>query len=136
MDKTSKKVTKDPRRLEQGKKSYETSMKRLKEKILEDNQPPTSSTSAPTCDPHLLHLPLNVTPKLLHLPLHMTLHLFMVLVCLLYLPLLFVYFFHITLPRLKIKNTTMITRQLSMSKKSKINHQNDVIYLRKIYTIK
>ena len=51
MDKTSKKVTKDPRRVEQGKKSYETRMKRLKEKILENNQPPTSSTSSPTCDP-------------------------------------------------------------------------------------
>ena len=51
MDKTSKKVTKDPRRVEQGKKSYETRMNRLKEKILENNQPPTSSTSSPTCDP-------------------------------------------------------------------------------------
>ena len=37
MDKTSEKVTKDPKRQEQGKKSHETYMKRLKEKILEDN---------------------------------------------------------------------------------------------------
>ena len=51
MDKTSKKATKDPRRVKQGKKSDETCMKRLKEKILEDNQPPTSSTSSSTCDP-------------------------------------------------------------------------------------
>ena len=38
MDKTSQKVTKDPKRQERGKKSHETYMKRLKEKILEDNQ--------------------------------------------------------------------------------------------------
>ena len=35
MDKTSQKVTKDPKRQERGKKSHETYMKRLKEKILE-----------------------------------------------------------------------------------------------------
>ena len=38
MDKTSLKVTKDPKRQERGKKSHETYMKTLKEKILEDNQ--------------------------------------------------------------------------------------------------
>ena len=38
MDKTSQKVTKDPKRQERGKKSHETYMKKLKEKILEDNQ--------------------------------------------------------------------------------------------------
>ena len=43
MDKTSQKVTKDPKRQERGKKSHETYMKRLKEKILEDNQLPTPS---------------------------------------------------------------------------------------------
>ena len=48
MDKTSQKVTKDPKRVEQGKKSYETRMKRLKKEILEEHQPPTSSS---TCDP-------------------------------------------------------------------------------------
>ena len=51
MDKTSKKVTKDPERQEQGKKSRETYIKRLKEKLLEDNQMPTPSTSSSTCDP-------------------------------------------------------------------------------------
>ena len=51
MEKASQKVTKDPRRVEQGKKSYETCMKRLKEKILEDNQPLTPSTSSFTCNP-------------------------------------------------------------------------------------
>ena len=50
MDKTSQRiVTKDPKRQERGKKSHETYMKRLKEKILEDNQLPTpSSTDRPT----------------------------------------------------------------------------------------
>ena len=43
MDKTSEKVTKDPERQEQGKESHHTYMKRLKEKILEDNQLPTLS---------------------------------------------------------------------------------------------
>ena len=37
MDKTSQKVTKDPKRQERGKRSQETYMKRLREKILEDN---------------------------------------------------------------------------------------------------
>ena len=51
MEKTSETNTKDPRRVEQGKKSYETRMKRLKEKILEDNELPIPSTSPSTCDP-------------------------------------------------------------------------------------
>ena len=38
MNKTSGKVTKVPKRQERGKKSHETYMKRLKEKILRDNQ--------------------------------------------------------------------------------------------------
>ena len=51
MDKTSKKVTKYPKRQERGKKSHETNMKRLEEKIMEDNQPPTPSTCSPTGGP-------------------------------------------------------------------------------------
>ena len=51
MDKTSKKVTKDPKRQERGKKSHETYIKRLKQKILEDNQMTASSTSSSTSDP-------------------------------------------------------------------------------------
>ena len=52
MDKTSKKeVTKDPKRQGRAKKSHEMYMKRLKEKILEDNQLPTPSTSSSTGDP-------------------------------------------------------------------------------------
>ena len=37
MGKTSENVTKDPKRQERGKKSHKTYMKKLKEKILEDN---------------------------------------------------------------------------------------------------
>ena len=55
MDKTSQKVTKDPRRVERGKKSYETHMKRLKEEILEElsfsTGVPTPFTSLSTGDP-------------------------------------------------------------------------------------
>ena len=51
MDKTSKKVTKYPKRQERGKKSHETNMKRLEEKIMEDNQPPTPSSSSPIGGP-------------------------------------------------------------------------------------
>ena len=51
MDKTSQKVTKDPKHVEQGKKSYETRMKKLKEQMLEEHQLPTPSTSSSTCDP-------------------------------------------------------------------------------------
>ena len=44
MDKTSQKVaTKDPKRQERGKNSHKTYMKRVKVKILEDNQLPTPS---------------------------------------------------------------------------------------------
>ena len=66
MGKTSEKVKKDPRRVEQSKRSYERRMKRLKEQILEEHQPPTpsissstsnptSSTSSSTCDPTSSH---------------------------------------------------------------------------------
>ena len=48
----------------------------------------------------------------------------MELVFLLSLHLAFVYFLHITLPRLKIKNPSM---------KNKANHQNDVTCFKKIY---
>ena len=45
MEKASEEVTKDPKRQERCKKSHETYMKRLKEKIIEDNQLPTPSTT-------------------------------------------------------------------------------------------
>ena len=115
MDKTSKKVTKDPKRQERGKKSHETYMKRLKEKIMEDNQVARPSTSSSTGDPTT------------STPCHATrsndtyvynvgiLAVLAIGVC-------------VFILRLKIKNK-------SMSKK-RINHrQNDVICFRKIYTI-
>ena len=37
MDKTLQKATKDPKRVEQGKKSYKTGMKNPKEQILEEH---------------------------------------------------------------------------------------------------
>ena len=63
MDKASKKVTKDPKRQERGRKSHKTNMKRLKEKILEDNQLTTLSptdrpTPSSTGDSTLLTLPI------------------------------------------------------------------------------
>ena len=131
MDKTSKKVTKDPTRQEKGIKSHVMCMKRLKKQILEDN-----------CLPLLLRVTLNllllllqVTLRLLPLPLQLTLCLlplpmpqnqmvlmFMVLVYLLSLPLVFVYFLHITLS-LKIKHKPM---------KKNINH-NDFTSLKNLY---
>ena len=51
MDKTSQKVTKDPKRKEEDKKSYKTYMKRLKKNILQDIQISTpSSNSTPSMD--------------------------------------------------------------------------------------
>ena len=44
MDKTSVKVTKDPKRQERGRRSHETYMKRLNKEILKDNQLFTSSS--------------------------------------------------------------------------------------------
>ena len=58
MSKTSEKVTKDPRRVEKDKNSYKTCMKRLKEQILEEYQPPTLSTFSSTCD----HTPSTSSP--------------------------------------------------------------------------
>ena len=55
MDRVLQKVTKDPRRVERGKKSYETHMKKLKEEMLEElsssTGDPTPSTSLSTGDP-------------------------------------------------------------------------------------
>ena len=63
MNKTSKKVTKDLKRQERGKKSHETYMKRLKEKMLEDNQMPSPSISPSTSD---------LTPSTPSMPSHTT----------------------------------------------------------------
>ena len=45
MDKTPQKVTNDPKRQGQGKKSHQTYAKRLKENILRNNQLTTSSST-------------------------------------------------------------------------------------------
>ena len=127
MDKISEKVTKDPKRQEQGKKSHETYMKRLKEKILEDNQLPTPShTNSLRLPPlllHLLPLPLRVILRLLPLPTTQG-QMILTPIALLYLlslPLVFVYF---SLFRLKIKK---------LSIKNRIRCHNDFMSLRNLY---
>ena len=98
MDKISEKVTKDPKRQEQGKKSHETYMKRLNEKILEDNQlptpSPTNSLRLPPLLLHLLPLPLRVILRLLPLLITQGQMLLtpIALLYLLSLPFVFVYF--------------------------------------------
>ena len=127
MDKISEKVTKDPKRQEQGKKSHETYMKRLKEKILEDNQLPTPShTNSLRLPPlllHLLPLPLRVILRLLPLPTTQG-QMILTPIALLYLlslPLVFVYF---SLFRLKIKK---------LSIKNRIRCHSDFMSLRNLY---
>ena len=107
---SEKVVTKYPKRQERGKTSHETYMKRLKEKILEDNQLSTSSSTDNST---------SSTPS--HPARHSDILMSMVSVYLLSMPLLFVYFLHMTLPRLRIKNLSM---------KNRINHQNNVICFR------
>ena len=51
MDKTSEKVTKDPKRQERGKKSQETYLKRLKKEILEELSTSAGDPMLPTSSP-------------------------------------------------------------------------------------
>ena len=97
---SQKVITKNPRRQERGKKSHETYMKRLKEKILEDN---SCLTLPLQIGLYLLPLPLQVTLCFLSLSLQITLRLLHIpllipmsvtLVCFLSLPLVFPYFLH------------------------------------------
>ena len=125
MGKTSRKVTKDPRRVERGKKSYEKHMKRLKEEILEElstntdrNRPSTSSSTG------------NSTPTPSHTTRSNNTYVYGAGI-LAMLASVFVYFLHITLFSL-LKNSSMIAWRLSISK-SRLNHQKDVTYFRKIY---
>ena len=138
MEKASQKVTKDPRRVEQGKKSYETRMKRLKEKILEDNQLLTSSTSSSTCDltPSKCD-PTSSTSSSICDPTPSTSShttrsndTYVYGVVYLSLPSVLVYFLHITLLKLKIKNKPMIALRLSSMSKKRINHQKEVLCFR------
>ena len=132
MDKISQKITKDPKRQERGKKSRETYMKRLKEQILEEFNQPSTPTPTDSPMPPTSSSTGNLTPSTSSstgdpTPSHTTRSndtYVMALVCLLALPSVFVYFLHITLLRLKIKNSSM---------KNRINHQKDVICFRKIY---
>ena len=121
MDKTSEKVTKNPKRQERGKKLHETYMKRVEEKILKIANWLPLPLRIGLC---LLRLLLRVILCLLPLPIlqYRMILMSITLVYLLSLPLVFVYFLHITLFSLKIKKLSM---------KNKINHQNDVLCFRK-----
>ena len=111
MGKTSEKVTKDPKRQERGKKAYETHMKKLRKQILENNQLPTHSpTDRPT--PSTSSSTSNSTPSIpsftsnsTHSTLSHTARSDDTYVYWLYLSLVFVYFLHITLLKVKIKNS-------------------------------
>ena len=124
MDKTSEKVTKDPKRQEQGKKSHETYMKRLKEKILEDNQLPTPSPTDRQIGLRLLRLLLHLLP-LLPLPIPQDQIYYgrytmasMALVYVLPLPLVFVYFLH----------NTFQAKNKNQANEKKINHHNNFMF--------
>ena len=121
MEKTSEKVTKNPKRQERGKKLHETYMKRVEEKILKIANWLPLPLRIGLC---LLRLLLRVILCLLPLPIlqYRMILMSITLVYLLSLPLVFVYFLHITLFSLKIKKLSM---------KNKINHQNDVLCFRK-----
>ena len=124
MDKTSEKVTKNPKRQERGKKLHETYMKRVEEKILKiANWLPLPLRIGL----RLLRLLLRVILCLLPLPIlqYRMILMSITLVYLLSLPLVFVYFLHITLFSLKI------VKKKKLSMKNKINHQNDVLCFRK-----
>ena len=115
VDKTSQKFTKDPRRQERGKNSYETHMKRIKEKILEELPTPSSMDRSTPSTPSSTDKPTPSTPSFTvkSAPSRSSSINTDVL------PLVFVYFFHITLPRPQIKSKSM-----------KNNHQNDIICFR------
>ena len=143
MDKTSKKVTKDPKRVDAARKGREKYMSKLKERILNDAKkvaeilpmqamklPALLSMQAMKLSALLamqaMKLPAlpPLPPALTTVPSpqdQMTL-ISMALVYLLSLLSVFVYFLHITLPRPKIKNKSI---------KNRINHQNYIICCRK-----
>ena len=122
MEKTSGKVTKDAKRVEAERKGREKYMNKLEESILNDakkggdttnaSNETTNASNETTSATNTATRPNDITP--------------MALVYLRSLPLVYVYFLHITLFNPKIKNKSM---------KKRINHQNDVICFRKIYTV-
>ena len=115
MDKTSQKVTKDPRRQEWGKNSYETHMKRIKEKILKELSTPSSMDRSTPSTPSSTGKPTPFTPSFTGKSALSRSSFINTDV----LPLVFVYFFRITLPRSQIKSKSM-----------KNNHQNDITCFR------
>ena len=106
MDKTSEKVTKDPKHVKAGRKGRENYMKKYKESILND-----AKKVAEILPMQAMKLPALPTPP----PQDQMIPMSMVLLSL---PLVFVYFMHTTLSSLKL------------SMKNRINHQ-DVICFRK-----
>ena len=130
MDKTSEKVTKDPKCIESGRKGRKNFMNKLKKDILNDAKkgsgdttntsnettiPTTNASNEATGLTNIATTPANNTTTTCLwgwytcCPCHMVL----------------VYFLHITLS-LKVKNSSV---------KNRMNHQNDVICFRKIYII-
>ena len=131
MDKTSKKVTKDPKRVDAARKGREKYMNKLKESIPNDAKKgdgDTTNVSNETTS-HTTNTSSETTGATNTASTHATgsndTYVYGV-------GILALYFLHITLLRLKIKNKPMIARRISMSKN---NHQNDVICFRKIYII-
>ena len=110
MDKTSQKVTKDPKCVEAGRKGRKNFMNKLKEDNLND-----AKKVAEILPIQAMNLPALLTMQAMKLPA---------------LPSVFVYFLHITL--FSLKSSSMIAWRFSMSKN---NHQKDVICFRRIYTI-
>ena len=135
MDKTSKKVTKDPKCVDAARKGREKYMNKLKKTILNDARKgdgdTTNASNETTSANNTATTPAtstsNTTTTTRSNDTYVySLGILTVLatgVCV-----FFIFFLHI---RLKIKNKTMIAWRLSMSKKSKINHQSDVICFRK-----
>ena len=118
--KTLDKVTKDPVRQEQGRKSHQTYMKRLKEQILEDNQLSTSSTGNST--PSASSSTCNSTPSSTSSYAVALNDLIMSLVWLLSLPLVPPVYF--------LRTKRRQDKYLFMKKKNKISHQNNFICFR------
>ena len=128
MDKTSTKVTKDPKRIDAARKGREKYMNKLKESTLNDAKKVAEILlmQAMKLSVQAMKLPALPTPPP---PQDQMILMSMALVYLLSLSLVFAYIFHITIS-LKTKNKPMIAQRLSMSKK-RINHQNDVIHFKK-----
>ena len=121
MDKTSQKVTKDPKCVEAGRKGRKNFINKLKKDNLND-----AKKVAEILPIQAMNLPALLTMQAMKLPVLLT----MQAMKLPALPSVFVYFLHITL--FSLKSSSMTAWWLSMSKN---NHQKDVICFRKIYTI-